>query len=87
MKQTLQGHAKPVTCVSFLADSGRIVSGGHDNTVKVWDGKTGQETLSLKGHANFVTSVNSSPDGKRIASGSLDRTVRVWDSRPIPGAR
>jgi WD40 repeat protein len=55
------------------------VSGSDDNTLKVWDAQTGQETLSLKGHSNWVTSVSFSPDGKRIVSGSADKTLKVWD--------
>ena len=55
------------------------MSGSGDNTLKVWDAQTGQETLTLKGHSKSVTSVSFSPDGKRIVSGSWDKTVKVWD--------
>ncbi|MBI1917618.1 MAG: hypothetical protein HYS12_23230 [Planctomycetes bacterium] len=59
----------------------RIVSGSKDQTVKVWDAHTGQQTLTLKGHTGPVTSVCFSPDGKRIVSGSYDKTVKVWDAQ------
>jgi WD40 repeat protein len=48
-----------------------------DNTLKVWDAQTGQETLTLKGHSSWVNSVSFSPDGKRIVSGSSDNTLKV----------
>jgi WD40 repeat protein len=67
--------------VSFSPDGKRIVSGSVDNTLKVWDAQTGQETLTLKGHADDVNSVSFSPDGKRIVSGSDDETVKVWDAQ------
>jgi formylglycine-generating enzyme required for sulfatase activity len=67
--------------VSFSPDGKRIVSGSYDNTVKVWDAQTGQETLTLKIHSDDVTSVSFSPDGKRIVSGSYDNTVKVWDAQ------
>ena len=55
------------------------MSGSYDNTLKVWDAQTRQETLTLKGHVGHVTSVSFSPDGKRIVSGSWDDTAKVWD--------
>ena len=70
---------KSVMSVSFSPDGKRIVSGSYDNTLKVWDAQTGQETLTLKGHSEAVTSVDFSPDGKRIVSGSGDKTLKVWD--------
>jgi WD40 repeat protein len=69
--------------VSFSSDGKRIVSGSADNTVKLWDAQTGQETLTFKGHSDRVSSVSFSPDGKRIVSGSIDKTIKVWDARPL----
>jgi hypothetical protein len=78
---TLRGHTNWVYSVAFSADGKRIVSGSEDNTLKVWDAATGQETLTLKGHTGWVYSVAFSPDGKRIVSGSWDNTLKVWDAR------
>ena len=77
---TLQGHTNSVLSVSFSPDGERIVSGSLDNTLKVWDAETGQETLTLKGHSGPVWSVSFSPDGERIVSGSDDNTLKVWDA-------
>src|SRR5262249_47778030 len=60
-------------------DGQRIVSGGYDKMVRVWDAATGQETLTFHGHLDPVLSVAISPDGRRIVSGSGDKTVKVWD--------
>jgi WD40 repeat protein len=84
------GHATPRTQSRSPAVrpqlellEGRIVpsvnSGGtFDKTLKVWDARTGQETL--KGHTDTVSSVAFSPDGKRLLSGSF-QTVKVWDAQ------
>ena len=55
-----------------------LISGSLDNTVKLWDVKTGLMLQSLAGHSDEVTSVEFSPDGKLLASGSLDGTIILW---------
>jgi WD40 repeat protein/tRNA A-37 threonylcarbamoyl transferase component Bud32 len=69
-----------VSSVAISGDGKRIISGGDDGTVRVWDADTGVEKLTLKGHTGPVTSVAISGDGKRIISGGDDGTVRVWDA-------
>ncbi|MBM3839996.1 MAG: hypothetical protein FJ398_18930 [Verrucomicrobia bacterium] len=79
---TLKGHSAEVWSVAFSADGRRLASASWDQTVKVWDIATGQETLTLKGHAAPIVSVAFSADGTRLASAILDGTVKVWDARP-----
>jgi hypothetical protein len=73
------GHIGPVYSVALSPDGRRVVSGGADNTVRVWDTRTGKEIKRLEGHTGRVWGVAFSPDGRQVASGSFDGTVRVWD--------
>jgi WD40 repeat protein/serine/threonine protein kinase len=77
---TFRGHTTSVNSVALSPDGKRIVSGGGDNTVRVWDVDTGQNTLTLKGHTDVVDRVALSVDGKRIVSASEDKTVKAWDA-------
>ena len=70
-----------VSCIAFSPDGNRIVSGSHDQSVRVWDAKTGEQLMVLQGHIGIVTSASFSPDGNRIVSGSDDQLVRVWDAQ------
>ena len=70
-----------VYSVAFSSDGHRIVSGGSDKTLQIWDANTGQPVgKPLTGHTDYVDSVAFSPDGTRIASGSSDKTLRIWDA-------
>jgi WD40 repeat protein len=39
----LVGHEKGVFAVAFTPDGKRLVSGGFDTVIKVWDAETGRE--------------------------------------------
>ncbi|KAG0200032.1 hypothetical protein BGX28_006791 [Mortierella sp. GBA30] len=55
-----------------------IITGGLDNTLKIWDVETGECLNTLFGHVEGVWSLAF--DKLRIVSGSLDRTIKVWDT-------
>ena len=74
------GHRGGITSVAFSPDGGRIVSGGRDNSIRVWDAATGEVVATLISPGRVVTSVVYSPDGRHIVSGDRDDTVRVWDA-------
>ncbi|KIJ46212.1 hypothetical protein M422DRAFT_250250, partial [Sphaerobolus stellatus SS14] len=38
----LTGHSDGINCIAFSHDGKRIVSGSHDNTIRIWDAETGQ---------------------------------------------
>ncbi|KAG0320371.1 hypothetical protein BG000_003600 [Podila horticola] len=55
-----------------------IVTGGLDNTLKVWNVETGECLNTLFGHEEGVWSLAF--DKLRVVSGSLDKTIKVWDT-------
>ena len=52
--RTFEGHSGGISCVQF--DGGRIVSGSHDKTIKVWNVKTNSpwSVITLAGHSGEV---------------------------------
>lgn len=76
---TGQGHQNSVNAVAFSPDGSTLASASFDNTVKLWDVKSGAEVRTLNEHKDWVLSVAFSPKGDILASSSYDKTIIIWD--------
>ncbi len=72
----LEGHDAAVNAVVPVA-GGRLVSGGDDYAVRLWDPATGTSE-QLGRHSAKVIRLATAPEGQRVASASWDRTARIW---------
>lgn len=79
--RTLQGHTRAVQCCAISSKGDWIVSASDDNTLKVWDARTGVERLTLTGHTGTVFGCAVSPFDDYIVSASGDHTLKVWDAQ------
>jgi WD40 repeat protein len=82
----LKGHHNSISCCTLLPN-GRLISGSHDKTLRIWNVQTGQQSnpkgkceLILEGHTDAVFCCTILPDG-RIVSGSYDGTLKIWNSQ------
>lgn len=82
-----KAHEGSVLSLSVSPDGTAFVTGGQDDSARVWDG-TGALTLELPGHGEpgkragsrpWVEQVAWAPAGERIAT-AAGRTVRVWSA-------
>ncbi len=80
--QTFRGHSGMVHAVAISPDGQLVASGSSDNTVKVWQVRTGKLLRNLgrwfSGHSSMVQTVAFSPNGEILATGSWDETIKLW---------
>lgn len=80
------GHRQHVWCIAAFDDKEgrpRIVSGGEDRTVRVWNPSQHVQVHLYSGHHRPVKSLATfqTADGQRcIASGGEDNFIRLWES-------
>ena len=68
-----------VRSIAVSRNGDRLVSGGADNTVKVWNIAKGERLMALEGHSEAINSVQITPDGRFAVSGSNDKSIKIWN--------
>lgn len=72
-------HSAPIFAVQISPNNRNIASASADNTVRVWDRRTGQVLYNHTQHSDTVYGVAFSPNGRWLVTGSGDRTIHVID--------
>jgi WD40 repeat protein len=82
--KVLSGHSNWVFCVAYSHDGKRVVSGGYDKTVRIWDAEGAAPPVVIKGgeaHSAGVRAVLFLPGDETVVSTGADRTIRFWDAK------
>jgi WD40 repeat protein len=74
------GHAQSVRSLAFNSEGTLLASVGNDNTIIIWNLRTGQVIRTFKGHNTAVTAVAFSRDGTLLATVShAEYLIKLWD--------
>lgn len=73
--KSLAAHPGGATCVQFFHD-GRLITGGRDRTVKLWDGR-GNPLRQFEPFGELVMKVAATHDGGRVIAGDWSGEVRL----------
>ena len=85
-----------ITAASWGAAGRYVVTGGHDGTVTVFDGRSGKRLASSGGHGAPVVVTAMSEDAHYLAAMAASGSVTLWDLRtrtvhvlssPCPGGQ
>lgn len=77
---TFHAHDGGVGSVAFSPSGDKLVSGGRDKSVAVWDVRTQTKLQSSPEHRGSVCAVAISPSGTILASGCNANTIKFWNA-------
>jgi hypothetical protein len=72
-----RGHSGGIRALAVSGDGNRIITGGVDQTVRVWDARSGAPLHELIGHTCALRAVGVS--GRLVISCDEDAGIRAWD--------
>ncbi|TDL15120.1 WD40 repeat-like protein [Rickenella mellea] len=81
-EKILRDHPYPVTCLAWSFDDS-ILLAGSENTIKMWNPKTGRCLHALDACTETITSLVWLVDGSGFLSASLDRKIILWGADGI----
>jgi WD40 repeat protein/uncharacterized caspase-like protein len=73
------GHTTLISDAVFSPDGRLAASVSHDQSVKLWEVRSGRLLRTLRGHLDMVLAAAFSPDGFRLATSSRDHTLKLWE--------
>jgi len=73
-----------ITAIAFhpSEDRPRLVTGGSDGSVQLWEPLTGHEILKLPGHVSSVIQIRFTRNGEKLLAIGADGTVVTWNGQP-----
>jgi WD40 repeat protein len=79
LDRTIRGHSGWVTSVAFSVDGQRLASGSWDQSVKIWDVRSGQQLSMVASKMKEVQALAFSRDGRWLAAENSSDSVTLWD--------
>lgn len=70
---------KNVKSMLFSPDGKKLICGGFDGSLRLWDTHTGNLLSTHIGHTDPITTMLFLEDGNTLVSGSWDGTILLWD--------
>ncbi len=79
-RQVLDTFTDIALAAVFSPDGKRILAGGADAGVRMYEAEGGKRLWESKVHSDWVTGVSMSFDGRFVVSSSKDMTVKVYEA-------
>ncbi|KAI3759448.1 hypothetical protein L6452_07278 [Arctium lappa] len=79
-KHRIVAHEGGCASIIFDNSSGKLISGGQDQTVKIWDTNTGLLTQTYHGCLGSVLDLAITDDNRCVIAASSSNNLYVWDA-------
>lgn len=87
VQATYAGHSRSILAAAWVDGDELVATAGVDQTIQLWEAKTGAARRTLSNHVGTVNDLAFRPGAKEgppiLASVGEDKTVRLW--QPIVG--
>jgi RNA polymerase sigma factor (sigma-70 family) len=81
--RTLTGHRGNVRFIEYAQGGQRLVSGGEDKAIRVWDATDGEQLASTESEHGAVVTGAVSPDGRLLVTAGYGKGVYFWDAASL----
>jgi len=78
--RTLPAASASVERLVFGPRGDRLIAVQNDQTMVLWNPRTGRRVARLSGHTDDIINACFSADGRYVLSTSRDRTARIWQT-------
>ncbi|URE34323.1 Autophagy protein 16 (ATG16) [Musa troglodytarum] len=79
-KHTIRAHEGGCGSILFQLNSDKLISGGQDRTVKIWDTKSGTLSSTLHDCLGSVLDLAITHDNRSIIAASSSNNLYVWET-------
>ena len=77
--KTIEAHKNGTTALLYdPSDTNRLISGGKDAMLRIWDLKTEKCIEEIPAHNFAIYSIQAINGGETILTSSRDKTIKVW---------
>ena len=79
---TLFGNQSGIKGLAYTPDGSRLVTGGADGAVRVWDAANGQSLIIAPGASGAISGILLIQDGFHLYTGHTNGMLKLWDLSP-----
>jgi WD40 repeat protein len=74
------GHVTAINYSGFIDNDSKVLTASpNDQSLKLWDSKTGSLIYTMSGFTGAIMNIAVSGDGKRVACSLSNNSIKIWD--------